>query len=82
MAKAKTAVPVNRRALIARMNRALAERDEQVIISRGDRAKTAVGHFWIRDNRRNCVLRRDIDLETYARKLGCLQDYERFEEDA
>jgi len=76
MAK-KTAVPISRRALIGRMNRALAARDEQVIISRGALAKDAVGHYWIRDNRRNCVVKRDIDLEDYARKMGILQEYER-----
>ena len=75
MAK-KTAVPISRRALIGRMNRALAARDEQLIISRGALAKDAVGLYWIRDNKRNCVVKRDIDLEDYARKMGILQDYE------
>jgi len=52
LAKAKFGVPVTRRALIARVNRKLAERDEQVCITRGERAKQEVGAYWLRDNRR------------------------------
>jgi hypothetical protein len=82
MAKTKsTTVPVNRRALIARLNRALEAQDQQLIISRGNNAKQAVGHFWLRDNKRNAVLRRDIDLEEFARKIGCLQEYEHFDDE-
>jgi len=79
MAKTTT-VPINRRALIARINRALYAQDEQVIISRGASAKQAVGDYWIRNNRKNYVAHKDIDLEDFARKLGVLQDYERLAE--
>ena len=74
----QTAVPINRRALIARINRALAARDEQVIISRGALAKDAVGNYWIRDNKRNCVVKRHIDLEAFGRKIGVLRQWEVF----
>jgi hypothetical protein len=80
MAKAKTAVPVNRRALITRINRALFTHDQQVFIARGDTAIAAVGKFRSRDDRRNFVVQRDIDFEDYARKLGVLADYEKLAE--
>jgi len=83
MAKAsKMVVPISRRALIARINRMIETRNEQLIISRGDHAKTAVGHYWIKDTARNCVLKRNIDLEDYARKLGVLEEFERYEGDS
>jgi len=72
-------VPIKRRALIARINRAIAP-DHQLMITRGDVAKSEMGEFWVRDNRRNYVARKDVDLEAYARELKVLQDYEKLAE--
>jgi len=81
MAKRPALVPITRRALITRVNRKLAENDEQLMVTRGDTPKIAIGDFWVRDNHKNCVIGKHIDLEEFARKIGVLADYEKLEDE-
>jgi len=68
LAKAKFGVPVTRRALIARVNRKLAERDEQVCITRGERASRKSAPIGC-----GITAEKDIELEDFPRKLGVLE---------
>ena len=79
MPKRPAQVPINRRALIMRINRKLAP-DHSLIITRGEHARAQMGDFWIKDCRRNAVVGKHIDLEAYARKIGVLQAFEKYED--
>lgn len=74
----KRTVPVTARAMTQRINRALAP-NEQLKATRGARAQTELGAYYIVDVRRNAITRSRIDLEELAKELGVLQPYERLE---
>src|SRR6266699_4277173 len=72
----KPKVPVTRRAVIARLNRKLAYENK---ILRGDRGASAWGQrgeFHVVDTKLNAVTARNVDVESLARKLGVLRDWE------
>ena len=77
---AATKIPITRRALIQRINRALQQRDEQLRAARGPRQQRELGDYWILDLRKRCVASKNIDPEKLARELGVLQPYESVEE--
>jgi len=73
-------VPVSERALIARLNRKLAEDDWMVKVARpGSRLENNVGRYYALDYRLNAVMHTHLDLETFAADKGCLAAYERLE---
>lgn len=69
-------VPVTKRALIQRINRALAHDDRVLKAGRG-RAKEAYGEYFIVDTRRNQAVEGDVDVEALGRKLNVLQPFEK-----
>lgn len=69
-------VPVTTRALVQRINRALAKDEEQLRKARTAQTAAAVGDFYVVDLRRNVVAYQHVDLEALGRKLGVLQPYE------
>lgn len=82
MAKARVGVPVTRRALFQRINRALAERDEVLKKLRGDRWWPDLGDYYVVNIRVNGVVAKHVDLADFGRELGVLAPYEKLAEDA
>lgn len=72
----KVKVPVTKRALIQRVNRALAKDGEQLKATKGAQAQLDLGEFYVVDVSGNSVSRKDVDLEKLARELGALKPYE------
>jgi hypothetical protein len=72
----KVKVPVTKRALIQRVNRALAKDGEQLKATKGAQAQLDLGEFYVVDVSLNAVSRKDVDLEKLARELGVLKPYE------
>lgn len=78
--KMKVKVPVSERALVARINRKLATRDEQLKRCRvSTRAYTSLGDYYVIDANRNNVLLSDVDLESLGRDLHALKPWEKLE---
>ena len=75
MAKA-TKVPVSQRALIQRINRALAKENEALKAARSERDRQQLGNYFVIDLHRNTVQAQHVDLEALARELGVLKPYE------
>jgi hypothetical protein len=70
-------VSVTQRALIARINRALAKQDELLKTCREDGPSFhQLGRYYIVDINRNMLLHSDIDLEELGRELGVFRGYE------
>ena len=78
---AKKTVPVGKRALIARINRTLKKDDEMLKATRGERARSDLGDYYIIDVRGNLILHKDVDLEDLGRELGVLKGVEHLEEE-
>jgi hypothetical protein len=75
MAKQKK-IEVAKRALIARVNRKLAQDDRQLKASRSFQAISNFGDFYVIDVIKNFVVDDHIDLSDFARELGVLAEYE------
>ena len=73
---ATTKAPVTERALVQRINRALALRGERLRAGRG-RSVDDLGDYFVVDVDRRAVVGKDITLEEYGRDLGVLQPWER-----
>lgn len=74
--RAATKVPVSRVALVARVNRRLAENNEQLRASKGAAAKQEMGDYYIVNTQKNEMTNSNLDLEGLARELKCLQPWE------
>lgn len=72
-------VPVTMRALLQRINRALADNGEILKVTRGSRAIEAVGRYYTIDAR-NRVTKTHLDPVKLAQELGVLQPYEHAED--
>ena len=80
-------MPVAERALLARVNRAIASRGERIIrtkpirgrLVRGKPVYPDVGRFYHVSTKERAILARDVDLAAFARDLGLLQPWEAFE---
>lgn len=64
------AIPVTLRAVIARINRALAHREEMLHTSRSARCRAELGDHYVRDWRANSIVDTHVDPEALARDLG------------
>ncbi len=73
-------VPVSRRALIQRINRALRKDDKILKTARSERVRLDLGDYYIINTRRNLLTDKQIDLESLGRELDALADYERLED--
>lgn len=69
--------PVSERAVVARINRALAKDNRTLRTTRADsRWYSNTGRHYVIDIAQNCILWTDVDLEELGRELGVLADYE------
>jgi hypothetical protein len=69
---------VSERAIIARINRALAPQDMQLKTSRGWRMKLDVGDYYVVNTRINGIVQpyKHMPLPDIARDVGVLKDWE------
>ena len=77
LARQRTTAPVSMRALIARINRKLADKGEVLKAARSERVASSVGLFFI--VRRNAITAQHVDPEKLARELGLLSAWEHVE---
>jgi hypothetical protein len=84
MKRGQKKVEVSRRAVIARINRALKPDNEQLRITRSERMRQQVGDWYIIDHSRNLMGLADnwSSLDQVARDLGVLKAWEVIEEAA
>ncbi len=76
----KARVPVSKAALIARINRRLAQNGERLRASRGALARGDLGDYFIVDVGINTVLYTDVDPEILARQIEVLSPLEKLAE--
>jgi hypothetical protein len=69
-------VIVSERALIQRLNRALAKDDEILKKSRPREGYNQVGDFYVVDFYKGYIVEMDVDIEALARKKGVLAKWE------
>jgi hypothetical protein len=70
-------VMITERALVQRINRALAKEDEVVKKSRADsRMEMQYGTYYSVNQRTNNIANGNIDIESMGRELGVLKEYE------
>lgn len=75
-------VPVSERALVGRINRALAKDGEALRrCRRNSRAWPELGDYYVVDINKNFVTGKRLDLEDYGRELKVLADFEALSED-
>jgi len=80
MAKKAAKIGVSRRALVQRVNRALARNDEALKSYRGARRQID-GDYFVVNVARSWIVREHVrDLEALGRELSVLADYEVLEE--
>ena len=78
--KSKTKVPVSERAIIQRINRKLKPKDAKLKKLRSKKAWSNLGDYYIVHKKQNFVLDTFIRLESYARELEVLADWEELAE--
>jgi hypothetical protein len=69
-------VPVGRRALVARIRRALKAQGEDIRSARSERARIDLGEYYVIDVSANTVMRKGVDLEEFGRSLDLLKPFE------
>jgi hypothetical protein len=74
-------IPVSERALVARINRKLAQQGEKVCKSRTAWNYVSVGDYYVIDVNRNVTAGVAVDPESLAKELGVLKRYESLAED-
>ena len=75
-------VPVNERALVARINRALAKDERCLRKTREDsRWHQEMGDYATIDLGGNFVINKHVDLASFGRELGVFKEYERLAKD-
>jgi hypothetical protein len=73
----KQQLPVTRRALEQRIDRAITKQNEFAQLHRTHgRASYELGEYFVLDHRTNTLIARNINLEQYGRKLNVLADGE------
>jgi hypothetical protein len=69
-------VPITERALIQRINRALAKEGQILRAARGERSRAELGDYYIVDLSRNTVEAQHCDPIKLGKELGVLQAWE------
>jgi hypothetical protein len=69
-------VPLSNRAIIQRINRRLAKDHEKLCKSRGWQAQQNLGDYYLLDRYRKTVINSNVNVETFARELGVIQEHE------
>ncbi len=72
-------LPITERALVARMNRKLEMMNKMLRKHKPDSRLSETGRFYIVDLKQGQIERQGSDLESWAREIGCLKDYEQLE---
>ena len=75
--KKEMKIPITKRALAQRINRKLATEGEKLVKARSERLALELGDYYAVDIGRNCVSRKDFELEGLGRQLGVLKPYEK-----
>ncbi len=75
-ARGPSQVTVGRNALVARINRRIAENNERLLAARSARVKVEMGDYYIVNTKHGGVTRSNLDLVDFARELRCLQPWE------
>lgn len=76
MPRKSPTIAVNRRALVARVERALAKQDRELHVDRiGNKLR-----LYLVDTKKQAVVDTDVDLEALARKVGAMKPWERLAE--
>jgi hypothetical protein len=71
----RSTIPITRRALLARLKRALAKEEQGLEMNRRDKSFVTV------DYRQEYILDTNIDIEMLGRKLGVLKPWEKLADD-
>lgn len=69
-------VPVSERALIQRINRALAKDGERLRKARSVQTTLSVGDYYVLDVQKNFIAHQHVDLDHLGRELKVLHRYE------
>ena len=80
MSKQGARQPVTLRATIQRINRKLKPDLCSLRKTRGVRAKMEFGEYHVIDYNINGIVQSDVDVESYARELEALHDWERVDD--
>ena len=80
MRKKPLLVPVSRRALFQRINRALAKKGGRLRAYCGGRPEPSLGEFYIVDTDRDLPIEGNCDLKELGKRLGVLKPYERLDD--
>jgi hypothetical protein len=76
MPRKSPTIAVNRRALVARVERALAKQDRELHVDRiGNKLR-----LYLVDTKKQAVVDTDVDLEAVAREVGAMKPWERLAE--
>ena len=75
----KNKVPVTQRALIQRINRALAKEGQILKTTRGVKWRQSLGDYYVVDLNRNFIISTHNDVEELGRELKALAPYESME---
>ena len=76
----KQKLGVSTRAVVQRINRKLAPDMEMLRKSRSVRSVLDVGEYYVINWRINGVMQKNVDVESLARELGVLKDWEKLAE--
>jgi hypothetical protein len=72
MPKKSLLIPINRRALVARVERTLAKQGRELHVDRrGNQLK-----LYLVDTQKQAVVETDVDLEALAREIGAMKPWE------
>jgi hypothetical protein len=72
-------IPVTERALLQRINRALAKNHEVLRRTRGEKWRPELGDFYVLDLNRNVIVSKHAEPLTLAKRLDVLKPYEELE---
>lgn len=74
-------VPVSKRAVIARINRALAKENQTLRVSRSNAERSNFGEAFILDTMHNTVVAHQISINDLAVEIGALKAFEEMTEE-
>jgi hypothetical protein len=74
-------VPVSFRALMQRINRKLAKKEEQLCSNRSDHWSSDLGAYYVLNLRSNSITDDHVDPEALGREIGVLRPWEVVEEE-
>ncbi len=76
-----TRLPVTVRSIRQRIDRKLPKGQQLRSANRSARWVEEIGAFFLVDKAKGTVIERDVDLAELAKRLGCMEDYERIVDD-